>query len=326
MKYTSPFRLLPKRKPYPFIAADVQQWKEELLSEFETEQSSSIVIHSKKYDKKSVLKAFGMLEAQPKYHLLVYENKPLLNFIEKRDIDFFSGLKNYASFQDPDFQNWIAPYFIPQYNEVVYQYISTKEMMSFHSLKRLHDSPFPFPEEWEIEAHKKAYDFLTDFIKKANATLNRDPIPVVRNKLLSKRLDIKPKASEYIDVHYAKMLDLLPEHFEKIRFDYGAFNHRVIKKIFDKRGETKRLTENASEVIVTAAEIDVMMRNDKASKKMLSELGINVFEGFSKPVFYNADVDFLGGWVNHIVFVVVFFFIILPIGGYLLLLLLDYII
>jgi len=69
MKYTSPFHLLPTRNTH-------------------------------------VLTADGLKRSD--YHLRLYQNKPLLNFVEKGDVDFFNNEKNWEDFWDTPYRGYEA--------------------------------------------------------------------------------------------------------------------------------------------------------------------------------------------------------------------------
>lgn len=312
MKYVSPFHLLPERDIFTLNDNDVKRWKKELLLQFDLNQSSVISMNDKEYDKNTVIEAFDKLKEHPDDHIKLYHNKPLLKFIEEGDTGFFSGFKNYTHFVDKPFRDWIAPFFIPQYDEAVYQLIASEERESFHTLNKICNSKFPFPEEWEQEkAYEKAHRFLIDFMEKADNVVSGNTAFIARENF-KRKLNIVPDVLQYVDWNLAQKLHTLPTIFEQIRHVYGLLTQEIIEKAYHLDEKVKTPTDDALEVLKDAHRIHVLMHEGK------SELEIQPGD------FINGVVGYIGLQVNFIVFMLVSFFIVLPIVGYLLLQLLSY--
>jgi len=263
MKYTSPFHLLPKRDSGLLTNDELKRWKKELLLQFDLQQSTTIDIKEQEYDKNDILQIFDLLKDKPEYHWRLYQNKPLLEFIEKGQIHFFKHKKNWTDFEDVLYRNWLAQSFISAYGEMIYQWTSVKRPRTIRSLKKLYKSGFKLPHEWRDEAYVKTYRSLAHFVKQAENTLENEPI-VKRYKLT-----LNPEIKLFVDVYYADLLEVLPENFEGIREDYGNFAHNVIATVFNRRRTYSSIEKKTLRLIRNAAKIDVKIRDDDYSKGLL---------------------------------------------------------
>jgi len=208
VKYTSPLHLLPEHNNVTLDAAGLKRWKQELLLQFDLNQSATLELNEQEYDKNSVLEAFELLKDAPGHHLRLYANTSLLDFIEHGYIDFFDHPKNWADWIDKAYLEWLRPGFVQQFSELVYECTSKEEEASKKALKKIYNSGFKLPEAWRDEAYQKTYRFLTHHIESGEAELDNNPV-VIGEKMSS----FKPEIDGYLNEHYAEILDILPYSF-----------------------------------------------------------------------------------------------------------------
>ncbi len=262
-RYTSPFHLLPTRNTHVLTADGLKRWKKELMLQFDLNQNAVIDIDGKEYDKNDILQVFDLLKDRPDFHLRLYQNKPLLNFIEKGDVSFFEREKNWEDFWDTSYRDWVGQWFIPAYDSMVYGLVEDKSFQSLEALRNLQSSKFHLPESWGYEAHQKAFRHLSQFIEKADVALDNMP------PAESPRIELQEKIREYVDMYYANLLKILPEQFEGLRRQYGNFAHNVIASIFYKERKFKDIERGSLITLRDAARIDIEIRDDDYSKGLL---------------------------------------------------------
>ncbi len=273
MKYISPFHLLPKRDTGALTNDELKRWKKELLLQFDLKQSTTIYINRKEYDKNDVLQAFDNLKDTPEYHWRLYQNKSLLNFIEKGQTDFFYDDKKWGTFEDISYRNWLAQWFIPMYDYMLANATSVPNRRAVNSLKQLFNNGFVLPQEWQDEACQSTYRAYAHYVKQAENMLDDEPI--IKGDKVTLNPEIEPFLSEY----YAEILCILPENFAGIREDYGAFAHNVIAEVFDQPRDHDTIEKNTLKLLKKAAKIDVKIRNDHFSKGLLADMRYNKFFG-----------------------------------------------
>ncbi len=263
MKYTSPFHLLPTRNTHVLTADGLKRWKKELMLQFDLNQSPVIDIDGKSYDKNDIIQAFDLLKDRPDFHLRLYQNKSLLNFIEKGDIGFFEQEKNWEDFWDTSYRDWIGQWFIPAYDKMVYGLVENKSFEALEDLQNLQSSKFHLPDSWGGEAHQKAYRHLSQFVEKADVALEAMP-PVEFPKI-----KLHKELREYVDLYYANLMKLLPQEFEGLQRQYGNFAHNVIASIFHTERKFRDIERESLITLRDAAQIDIKIRNDDYSKGLL---------------------------------------------------------
>ena len=260
MKYASPFHLLPKRDVSALEPNDLKRWKKELLLQFDLQQSTIISINEKEYDKNSIIQAFDSLKDKPEYHWRLYQNKPLLDFIEDGYINFFDHKKNWIDFEDIAYRNWLGQWFIPQYDDMIFEMTEVEDDCTKDMLDTLETSDFRLPQEWNYEAFTKTNRFFKNFIEKGMTALNNGF--VVRGK----KVKLSPEVHPYINLYYLQVLDVLPDN--GIRQRYADFSNKVILKVFSEERYIEHIDKESLHTVEKAAEINAVVNNDAFSKEL----------------------------------------------------------
>ncbi len=301
MKYTSPLHLLPERNTADLSSSELKRWKQELLLQFDLHQSATITVKDQEYDKNSILEAFELLKDSPEYHLRLYKNKPLLDFIEKQYIDFFDNAANWADWYDQGYRRWLGQWFIPVYSGMIYEQVAEKDWDSVDMLRNLYQSDFQLPTEWADMAYEKSHSHLGYFVKEAEATLDEDA--------LNERepIALKPEVHNYVNALYANLLSILPDYFTGIRNDYGDFAHNVIATVFYKERLFKSIDKKTLKTVEEAAKINIQIRDNEYSKKLLSDLRKYRREEDSGGRYYKRKSTQESGRGIWWVFVLIFF-------------------
>lgn len=278
MKYTSPFHLLQGRNASALTDGKLKRWKKELMLQFDLNQSTTINIKRKEYDKNDVLQVFDNLKDRPEYHWRLYQNKPLLNFLEYKRIDFFDNEKNWADFEDVSYRNWLAKWFIPAYDRMICRIAEVKNRNSLKILQKLDASDFQLPEEWQDQALVKTHRLFKTLIQRAEFLFENE-LFIGRDKV-----KFKPEIHQYLDVHYANVLNILPNNFDYLRRRYSDFSYNIVIVAFNQRRAFKEFEKQSLNSVAEAARISVAIDGDKYSKSLLQDIETYQKQSWSKDL------------------------------------------
>lgn len=264
MKYSSPFHLLPERDVSALESNELKRWKRELLLQFDLQQSTTIEINEKEYDKNDILQAIDSLKDMPEYHWRLYKNKPLLDFIEGGYINFFDHKKNWTDFEDIPYRDWLGKWFIPEYDDMIFEMTEVEDSCTEDMLETLETSDFQLPKEWKYEAFTKTSRFFKRLIEKGTAALNEGLI------VKGKKVKLSPEVHQYINLYYLNVLDVLPDN--GIRQQYADFSNRVILKVFSEERYIEYFDKESLQTVEKAAEINAVVNDDAFSKELLTQI------------------------------------------------------
>jgi len=278
MKYSSPFHLLQGRDASALTDDKLKRWKKELMLQFDLNKSTTIKIKKKEYDKNDALQVFDNLKDRPEYHWRLYQNKPLLNFLEYKHIDFFDDEENWADLEDISYRNWLAQWFIPAYDRMICRITEVKNRNSLKMLQRLGDSDFQLPEEWQDQALVKTHRLFKTFVQQAEF--------LFENRLFigKGKVKFKPEIHQYLDVHYANVLNILPNNFDYLRRRYSDFSYNIIIVAFNGRRAFKEFEKQSLNSVAEAARISLAIDNDKYSKSLLQDIEAYQKQSWSKDL------------------------------------------
>ncbi len=264
MKYSSPFHLLPERDISALESNDLKRWKKELLLQFDLQQTTTIDIEGKQYDRNGVLQAFDNLKDMPEYHWRLYQNKPLLDFVEGGYVNFFDDEENWVDFEDIAYRNWLGQWFIPQYDDMIFEMTEVEDDCTKDMLDTLETSDFQLPQEWNYEAFIKTNRFFKNFIEKGTTALNNGFV------VKGKKVKLAPEVHPYINLYYLQVLDVLPDN--GIRQQYADFSNKVILKVFSEERYIEYFDKESLHTVEKAAEINALVNNDTFSKELLNHI------------------------------------------------------
>lgn len=264
MKYSSPFHLLPEHDVSALEPNDLKRWKRELLLQFDLQKSTTISVKEKEYDKNSILQAFDSLKDMPEYHWRLYQNKPLLEFIEEEYIDFFEHKENWIDFEDIPYRDWLGKWFIPEYDDMILQIAVTEDADTQETLETLGKSDFRLPQEWKYQAFTKTNRFFRNLIRRGEAALENGLIEK------GKRVKFSSEVHQYINIDYLDVLNIIPDN--GIRQGYGDFSNEVIARVLYKERRFRHIEKESLRTLAKAAEINIAVNDDSHSKVLLRQI------------------------------------------------------
>ncbi len=208
MLYLSPFILITTlTKEHDFSNFAYTKIKRKIQAQFELQNSQAIEINGVPVNKSDALKLLEELKDELlfNYHLLVFDNKSLLNFLQKGDDHFF---ENASPFTDEAFKTWISPYFAHQYNHLLYEKLKTNSVKTV-----LIRPPESFMDiQFLDKAYTKSYRSLKNEIAEINEVLSLD-----RSRFIK---ETKRRKTQFNPVRL-KVINALPDYFQNLRDDYS---------------------------------------------------------------------------------------------------------
>lgn len=199
-----------------------------MLLQFDLQQQTTVTINGAEYDKAAILSFFEELKTDGEFHLRIYQNKGLLNFLEKGNIRFFSNRQSWPDLDDPAFRQWVSPYFIEQMSALVYKCANEKGEHSIKRITAILQSGFKMEAGMQDQVFSKTFTFLNQFVKKANEAALAPFVEKSDSKF-------KKEMGEYLHPHYLSLLKVLPQNiFQPIILSYSDFARNVLSRAFYK--------------------------------------------------------------------------------------------
>lgn len=225
MQYSSPFHLFPKLKNESFQNEDFRRLRKETMLRFELKNTTTITLEDgRTYDRNGVQEIFQSLEEEWPFHWQVFQNKPLLNFLETGDMAFFAYPNAEACFKETAFRVWVEPFFQEQLSKFYYNCVRQPTRKSIDQLKFMKSCNFQHSIATEGVVFTKAFYFLKgeidSWIKKIN------------DRNWSYRHVLQPKTLATLSIFYEELFKYLPSNFSVLERDYGKYLSQVVVNVF----------------------------------------------------------------------------------------------
>ena len=213
MQYYSPFHLIPTDLIQGNLLDKkaLKKAKKRLLAEFELLGTTTILLKEREVDKNTVLKIFEQLESdrQAKYHLRLYQEPDLLDFLENGNIKVFQDVDRLEIlFLEHDFFKFIEPYFIERYNIALYQAIRTEDIDLVEQICDISGVP---DISQESTAYQKTYRYFKGRIRDLHEIRVRTRKEHIPDK------EILP----FVSFNQIDLWNSLPDYFESPRNEYA---------------------------------------------------------------------------------------------------------
>ncbi len=212
----------------------LRRLKKRMLSEFELLGETTISIAEKEMDKDAVLKFFDRLEREDalKYHFEIYNNKPLLDFLEKGDPTFFKLPNSFEKLVEnkPLFQ-FILPYFLPHFNEILHTAV---RKMDTRMINLLSKNAQHIPKQKEGIAYLRTYHYLRARVADLGAI----------GKKLERAHVFDSEIIDFLHPTFLANFNILPSpYFDRIRDEYALKLETVALNLHNKARRTSLAIE-----------------------------------------------------------------------------------
>jgi len=190
----------------------IRKAKKTLLAEIQLSDTDTIYHNGSELTKSDCLRAIDELDNKDKkdFHLFIYQNKDLNNFLSNGDLTFFKTYKVESIYKLPDFLNFISPYFTQRYEKLLSKNFRTKNIANVKVLLSL--KPI-VNESYFEDCYKSTYAVIKE----------------IENEIIQTTKDIENKKSRHIDSSFQELSDLirnkvnvelinlLPSYFQSLR-------------------------------------------------------------------------------------------------------------
>jgi hypothetical protein len=245
MEYVNPFSTLGLHENIMNIDAKViRRLKNEYLVEFELQESITIELNGKEFDKNRLLKTFDQLQ-HPEFaqnHFQVFKQKELLEFLEDGKLTLFQEKTMFDLEQSSvEFKKFIAPYFSERYSKLLYKAFKNDKDVTIRLLTKM---DLPMPLEFESSCYQRTYRYL-------HGMLTEKVLLIKEDSLRFKPLD------EIIQPNMATQLNCLPDYFLNLRI-YAADTILSLSLILNnehKRNETAKKVLRIGMEMITNSEV-----------------------------------------------------------------------
>lgn len=265
MSFRSPLHVLYNKDLTQVTAENLKIWRKELMLRFDLEGNTTIHLNGLEYDKNGVIEAFEDLKTNADFHIRLFQNEGLRDFLEKGQVYFFRNIQYWKDLKNGAFWNWIRPKFISTLQETLYTCVSNHNIHFIEKLNTITASKFELSPSDKDEVYSKAYYYLESLIAVAR---KKHEAPFYGTKPRK----VKEEVKEYLNQSNFLILKNLPEEFDTLRNTYGSFAHNVVYDALRKKTLLTNFDKNALEFIKTALQIDIEFRNDKEAKELLKHV------------------------------------------------------
>ncbi|MEM7101743.1 MAG: hypothetical protein AAF502_01355 [Bacteroidota bacterium] len=212
IQYRSPFKIIDLKPENGEIdKRQLKLSKKRLLAEFEVQETITISINGKEYDKNGILKIFDELEssAHLDHHIRIYNNKFLLSFLENGDLFSYELLENKDFEGDSGYVNFTGLYFSNRFSEILARSIKHGNDAAIGSL---FENDLPVNPKFYGDCYSAAYRIISGKIREIETLADDSRKKYVPESFVKK----------YIDLKFINSLNLLPEYFSGLRDRYAT--------------------------------------------------------------------------------------------------------
>lgn len=290
--------------------SDVKRAKRKKLTEFDLSDDGTIEFQDFKIHKADFLKATDDLDNEQKsqFYWAIKNNLELSDFLNSGDTWFFENYKTHRIFNNPDFIEFVSPYFAYQYNKVVLQtfegenisllkkittnsilvspsqtdkaYQSLREFLN-SQIQDLHQTRTDIENEESFYDENNAEDVLTDLKEQINVNLHNilpSYFQSQRNEIAQKLRNISVAVFNNLNssevalqiIKYALQFDINNLTKQNIEKDYNQ-----IAQIHNERRETEKYTPLLLKYALTIRQLQELIQgveNDSNTNALISKV------------------------------------------------------
>lgn len=161
-----------------------------------------IQLHGTQLSKEAALELLSELSDDNKrsYHIAIFENKKLLNFLEYGHLNYFRAAQPMSEQQEEGFYEFIAPYFADQYSETLMQAIKTQDTATLQLLSK---SSLPIAAGFEDQCYHHANRYVQDTINTLKSLQKNTQIEQLSERQLM----------AYLPNKTIELYNMLPDYF-----------------------------------------------------------------------------------------------------------------
>ena len=194
----------------------IRKAKKALLAEIELGDTDTIFHNSIELTKSDCIRAIDDLDNKDKkdFHLFIYQNKDLNNFLSNGDLAFFHNYKVESIYKLADFIDFISPYFAQQYEKALSKNYKRNQL---NNVKQLLSVKPIVSEAYIEECYKSTYAVVKE-IEKEIIQLTKEIENKKSNHIENDFEDLPDLIIKKVNV---ELLNLLPAYFQSLRNQFA---------------------------------------------------------------------------------------------------------
>ena len=288
--YQSPLHLIPEEALSSLSEDRLRRIRKEVMLQFELSDATTIQLNGRTYDRTAVLQAFEQLEKNFSYHLLLFQDKALLRFIEGEDISLFYEDRTWEELGDASFLSWLTPFFQARLGKTINQCIQKPGFFSIKKLRAFNESSLQVPYSISFQAYAKPYEELDYMVKEAEKAFSQ-PFSSAKGLRLKKGLE------SHLSAHLFNVFRWLPSEFYGLRERYTIAAHNMLADIFKRNRYFKNFRVEELKLMKMAAQFSSTFRPDLKATR--------VFHQLSRAIESRNDYNTPAVLIGIIIFVVI---------------------
>ncbi len=213
MRYVSPFQELGIVADGNLDKSDLNLAKKRLLAELDLSSKPTILRGAVEMTKDDIIKQFDKLNSIKNwdFHRLVLADKSLLEFVQNRKWEAKSHLLKEAKYDNPEFVEFISPYFFESYKLLIIKNIA--ERNSYNLKTVLNITPRLLTEEDHDNVWFSVESFLNGW---------KDNLDEIAENVQNGRVYDDTALIPFHGKSFIECLNLLPDDFVYFRDDYAT--------------------------------------------------------------------------------------------------------
>jgi hypothetical protein len=228
MSYINPFELLNFTTDNLYAVDDnaISKAKRKLLAEIELSENTSIKFKKIELSKSDFFSIIDEVDNDLKkeFHLFIFNNKPLNNFLSSGDLTFFTQFKSESIYNDEEFLEFISPYFSFQYDNVLFKSFKKAKLNNFRNILSIQPiTNSRFIDKCYISLYSYIREIDNEIIKIAN-TIDKPQIHFL-NDGFDSFTDI------VLNKVYVPYLNYLPTYFQSIKNQVALSLYRLARDV-----------------------------------------------------------------------------------------------
>ena len=225
MNFLNPYEVLELDTP---DTSEVRKARRKKLTEFDLSDDGSIEFKNLKIHRADFLRATDDLDNEQKsqFYWSIKNNPELSNFLSSGDTWFFVNYETQRIFNNPDFIEFISPYFAYQYNKVIFQ---TFNEGNASLLRKLVANPILVsPAQTD-----KTYQSLREFLNTQIQDLNQIKIDIENEESHYEEDNAEEVYTDLQDLININIYNTLPSYFQSQRNDIAQKLRNISVAVFN---------------------------------------------------------------------------------------------
>jgi len=267
MIYSNPLGIFSEAQLAKFETGNLKSLKKEILLHFQLSDEATIERNGRLYDKNQILEIFDDLQENKDRHLKIFNNKPLLEFLENKGLSFFKDTKaKYAVQHDIVYRDQIDTHIANQLNIITADLVNNVSSTSAETLQLILEYTGDMNSSIQDKAYNKAYIEMKAHVDSLSIEY---PTPFLSDGALTVDSDL----NDLINPSFYNCFKYLPGAFQDIGFNYAVWCHNdIVNKAFRREPNYTLFAKGDLKIIAKAMDIGSEITKSEAFRQNTQEV------------------------------------------------------